>query len=294
MTNEAPASPAPGRALSGALAGPDTPVINIISDSLGDSATTIAEAAASQFTEGNCVIERLPKVSAFTQVEAFINRLLEASGGKAIVVFYTFADPALRSQMDEYVQGKNIAAVDILGPAIEAIAQVTGMRPKGKAGLIHRTDSGYFERVEAMEFAVDHDDGRNPEQLELADIVLIGASRTSKTPLSVFLATQGYRVANVPLAPEIAPPHQLFELEPARIFGLTSEPQLLSEIRHRRLGTAAEVAGRYADPDYVQEDLEQARAVMRRIGCIVVHTDNRAIEETAQDILHYYHAAFPK
>jgi regulator of PEP synthase PpsR (kinase-PPPase family) len=271
-----------------------TPVINIISDSVGDSAATIAVAAASQFTEGNCVIRRLPNASRFEQIKVFIEDLLEASGGEEIVVFYTIADPDLRHELEGFVKGRNIAAVDLIGPAIEAIAEATGMRPKGKAGLIRRTDSAYFDRVAAMEFAVDHDDGRNPEELHKADMVLIGASRTSKTPLSIYLAMKGYRVANVPLALGTKPPKQLFDLEPSRVFGLTSQPDLLAEIRTRRLGNALDVAGEYASPQYVQDDLDEARALMRRLGVIVVRTDNRAIEETAQDILKHYEAAHPR
>ena len=309
-----------------------TPQINIISDSVGDSAATIAVAAASQFTEGNCLIKRLPNVTTLEQIASFVNRLLEASGGEEIVVFYTIAAPALRAEMESYIeelnvrngngshQGKadssgasgasdassagqredrqasggsnlksrNVAAVDLLGPAIAAIAEATGMRPKGKAGLIRRTDPAYYNRVAAMEFAVDHDDGRNPEELSLAEIVLIGASRTSKTPLAIYLAMQGYRVANVPLAVGTKPPRQLFEIESWRIFGLTSQVELLSEIRTRRLGNAIEVASEYASHQYVQDDLDDARALMRRLGAIVVRTDNRSIEETAQEVLRYY------
>jgi regulator of PEP synthase PpsR (kinase-PPPase family) len=269
------------------------PVIHVISDSVGDSAATIALAAASQFVR-NCVIERLPRAKDIIQIEAFIDAHLERNNGEEIVVFYTIADPHLRSDMTRLAGRKNIAAVDLIGPAIDAIAEATGMKPQGKPGLIRRTDREYFNRVSAMEFAVDHDDGRNTEELAKSDIVIIGSSRTSKTPLSIYLAMQGYRVANVPLAPGVEPPAELFEVEQGRIFGLMSKPEILADIRHRRLGNAIEVAGEYADPSFVQEDLDESRALMRRLGCIVVRTDNRAIEETAQEILRYYHLSFPQ
>jgi regulator of PEP synthase PpsR (kinase-PPPase family) len=232
----------------------------------------------------------MANVKTVEQIAVFVDRLLEESDGSKVVIFYTLANPDLRQDFEAYVKNLNVAAVDLIGPAIAAISEATDKQPKGKAGLIHRTDSGYYNRVEAMEFAVDHDDGRNPQDLYLADIVLVGASRTSKTPLSIFLATLGYRTANVPLALGVEPPAELFELNPAIIFGLTSEVNLLSEIRTRRLGNALSVAGQYADPSYVTDDLEEARALMRRLGCIVVRTDNRAIEETAQEILHYLEA----
>jgi regulator of PEP synthase PpsR (kinase-PPPase family) len=191
------------------------------------------------------------------------------------------------------VEGKPVAAVDLIGPAIEAIAEATGLKPKGKPGLIRKTNEEYFGRIDAMEFAVDHDDGRNMDDLAGADIVLIGVSRTSKTPLSIYLASRGYRVANVPLSRGIPDPPQLFTIDSRRIFGLTSQAGLLSEIRYRRLGDAAAYAGSYAEIGNVQEDLDEARLLMRRLGCIVIKTDNRAIEETAQEILRYYELAYP-
>ncbi|MDR2105784.1 MAG: kinase/pyrophosphorylase [Coriobacteriales bacterium] len=272
------------------------PVIYIISDSLGDSAATMAVAAASQFSEGSCVIRRLPKATSLEQMATFIEAHLEEAGGQEadeMVLFHTIADVALRAELEDYLRGKPIAAADLIGPAIDTIAEATGRKPKGQPGLIRRTDQEYFDRVGALEFAVDHDDGRNAEQLAKADIVLIGVSRSSKTPLAIYLASHGYRVANVPLAAGTEPPHQLFEIDPRRIFGLTSSAGLLSEIRYRRLGEAREVASAYAEPASVQTDLDEARQLMRRLGCIVVRTDNRAIEETAQEILRYYDLTYP-
>jgi regulator of PEP synthase PpsR (kinase-PPPase family) len=260
----------------------------------------MAVAAASQFSEGNCVIHRLPKASNIEQIAYFIqtNLAQEAAAAAAgatgeIAVLHTIVDPQLRAQLNEYVADKPVAAVDLMGPAIEAIAEATGLKPKGEPGLIRKTDQEYFDRVGALEFAVDHDDGRNAEQLDQADIVLIGVSRSSKTPLAIYLASHGYRVANVPLAAGTEPPLQLFEIDSRRIFGLTSDASLLSEIRYRRLGDARDVAGSYAEPANVQVDLDEARQLMRRLGCIVVRTDNRAIEETAQEVLRYYELTYP-
>jgi regulator of PEP synthase PpsR (kinase-PPPase family) len=252
----------------------------------------MAVAAASQFSEGNCIIHRLPKATNIEQMAHFIETHLAQTTGE-IAVLYTIADPVLRAQLGEYVADRPVAAVDLMGPIIEAIAEATGRKPKGEPGLIRRTDKEYFNRVGALEFAVDHDDGRNVEQLDQADIVLVGVSRSSKTPLAIYLASHGYRVANVPLATGVAPPRQLFELDPRRVFGLTSNAGLLSEIRYRRLGDAKEVAGAYAEPFNVQTDLDEARQLMRRLGCIVVRTDNRAIEETAQEIIRYYELTYP-
>jgi len=269
------------------------PVINIISDSIGDSAATMAVAAASQFSNHKCIINRLPNVSSLAQMIPFIEQHVEASE-ESIILFHTIADEQLRAELDDYLLGKKVVAVDLIGPAIDAIAQATGRTPRGEPGLIRETDEAYYRRIDATEFAVEHDDGRNPDDLPEAQIVLIGVSRSSKTPLSVYMATLGYKVANIPLTMGSEPPKELFSLDFRRVFGLTTDPTLLSAIRQRRLGTAADIARNYAQIDKVIEDLEQARVVMRRIGCLVIRTDNRAIEEVAQEILRYYHQSFPE
>lgn len=269
------------------------PVINIISDSIGDSAATMAVAAASQFSNHKCIINRLPNVSSLAQMIPFIEQHVEASE-ESIILFHTIADEQLRAELDDYLLGKKVVAVDLIGPAIDAIAQATGRTPRGEPGLIRETDEAYYRRIDAIEFAVEHDDGRNPDDLPEAQIVLIGVSRSSKTPLSVYMATLGYKVANIPLTMGSEPPKELFGLDFRRVFGLTTDPTLLSAIRQRRLGTAADIARNYAQIDKVIEDLEQARVVMRRIGCLVIRTDNRAIEEVAQEILRYYHQSFPE
>jgi len=266
------------------------PVINIISDSLGDSAATMAIAAARQFSE-NCLINRLPKVYSLAQIRPFIAAHLNETGDD-MILFHTIADEQLRAELDDYLIGQPVVAVDLIGPAIDAIALATGRVPKGLPGLQRVTDERYFDRVAAMEYAVIHDDGRNADHLEDADIVLIGVSRTSKTPLSIYLASEGYKVANIPLATGIEPPPQLFTLDRRRIFGLTSDIDLLSDIRKRRLGEAVVFAPQYANPLNVSDDLDQARQLMRKLGCIVIRTDNRAIEECAQEIIRYLKLAF--
>ena len=268
------------------------PIVYIVSDGLGESAAAITSAAAAQFSEIPCIIHRLPMVSSLGQATEFVEACLAASDD-GIVLFHTLANSELRSQFEAYLKTRDVIAIDLIGPAINGIAKVTGRVPKEEPGLLRRTSEQYFQRIKAMDFAVEHDDARNIESLGEADIIIIGASRTSKTPLSIYLASLGYKVANIPLALGTEPPSQLFEVEPQRIFGLTSTVQLLSDIRFRHLGNATEVAGAYADPGYIQADLDEARQIMRRLGCIVVRTDGRSIEETAQEILRYYRLAYP-
>ena len=173
----------------------------------------------------------------------------------------------------------------MLGPSVALLARVTGKQPSGHAGAIRRTDREYYARIGAMEFAVSHDDGRNPEELPDADVVLIGVSRSSKTPLAMYLAYKGIRAANVPLAPRVDPPKELMDVDPRRIFGLMTDAELLIDIRQQRMREMRTFVPRYAEREAVEEELAEARALMRRIGCLVIRTDNRAIEEAAQEVI---------
>lgn len=269
------------------------PIIHVISDSVGLTAQAVARAAAAQFGVTNPIIEVLPKVRTLEEITAFIDKYIAAHKGiranKRILIFYTLVDRELSRQFAAYVQAHdNIVAVDLMTDAITAISRITGMQPSTKPGGLHVADQYYFRRIEAIEFSIDHDDGRNPEELTCADIVLVGVSRSSKTPTSIYLAQQGYKVANIPLEPSIAPPKELFKVEHTRLFGLMTTADVLVNIRKKRLGHKGYIASRYADPEFVYQDLENARSLMRKLGCIVIHTENRAVEETAQEILRYY------
>ena len=145
-----------------------------------------------------------------------------------------------------------------------------------------------------MEFTIEHDDGRNPQDLTKADIVLLGVSRCGKTPISIYLSQEGYRVSNVPLDLQSTPPRQLYDVDPSRLFGLMTTSDVLVDIRRKRLGRALSVASSYAEPEQVVADLDEARALMRRLGCIVIHTEHRAVEETAQEILRFYEMRHPR
>jgi [pyruvate, water dikinase]-phosphate phosphotransferase / [pyruvate, water dikinase] kinase len=274
------------------------PTIHVISDSVGLTAQALARAAAAQFGETNPNIEVLPHVRNFEDVKTFIDEHGDLhkrmSGDERLLIFYTLVDCDLRKQLSDYAAQKpNVVAVDLMTEAMDAIAKLSGLTPSKRPGGLHVADQHYFKRIEAIEFTIDHDDGRNPQEMSQADIVLLGVSRSSKTPTSIYLAQQGYKVSNVPLDPSTEPPHQIFDVDSTRIFGLMTTPDVLVGIRQRRLGNASVIASKYADPEYVYEDLEKARKLMRKLGCIVIHTENRAVEETAQEILRYYERMHP-
>ena len=261
------------------------PIIHVVSDSLGDTACDVVLAAAGQFDEGTIRIKRLPKVSDPEQVRVYFEHRIDS--GDVMAVFHTIADAKLRKQVKKVLDELGVPSIDLLGPAINVIATLSGTEPKGIAGIIHRTDDRYFHRIDAMEYFVEHDDGRNSDDLSKADIVLLGISRTSKTPLSMYLAFQGYRVANVPIALGTEPPQSIYGVDPMRLFGLLSTTDVIAEIRNRRLGDdmTRAVAGSYADPEEIAAEMDEAHALMKRLGCFVVRTDGKAIEESAAEII---------
>ncbi len=259
--------------------------VHVISDSLGDTACEVVLAAAGQFSRDSVHISRLPHVNDVSQVQRYLEPYIDRE--RRLAVFHTIVDPRLRSQVLDYLSSLHVRSVDLIGPSIAVLSSLTGEQPRGVAGTIHATDERYFRRIEAMEFFIEHDDGRRAEEVDRADIVILGVSRTSKTPLSMYLAAHGYKVANIPLASGIEPPVALFDIDPMKIFGLLSSVEVVSGIRDTRLGSddARAVAGSYADERSVQNEMDEARALYRRLGCFTVRTDHKSIEESASEII---------
>ena len=256
----------------------DLPIVHVISDALGDTACEVVLAAAGQFHEGSFRISRLPKVTSVEQVRSYLDAYLDRD--RKLVVFHTIVDPMLRARVMEYLAQLHIRSIDLIGPAIAALSVLVGERPSGIAGSIHKTDARYFKRIEAMEYFVEHD-----------DIVILGVSRTSKTPLSMYLAFQGYKVANIPLAQGMEAPASLFDVDPAKLVGLLSAVEVVADIRSTRLGDdlARSVAAAYADTASVSAEMDEATRLMRRLGCFIVHTDSKSIEESASEIVAHLH-----
>ena len=278
------------------------PTIHVISDSIGETAQVVARAAAAQFGVTNPRLEVFSKVKSYQEVHDYLAEHVryhqQTLGDDRILVFYTIVDAGIRRELAAFTERHpNILAVDVMTSAVDAIAEMSGMDPVNEPGALRVVDHNYFRRIAAIEFTIAHDDGQNPEDLTKADIVLLGVSRSSKTPLSIYLSQQGYKVANVPLDPSTEPPSQIFDVDRTRLFGLMISPDVLIGIRQKRIKKAAGkmqlITKDYADPEYVYRDLDASRALMRRLGCIVIHTEGRAVEETAQEILRYYERSHP-
>ncbi|MBP2653842.1 MAG: yqfL [Firmicutes bacterium] len=259
-----------------------TPIIYALSDSIGETAEMVARATASQFNSGEFEIIRYSYISSVEQIA----ETLEMASKQPSVICHTLVSPELRDAFKELAESSNVPTVDIMGPMIQAVQKITKLSPKLKPGLVHQLDQDYFRRVEAVEFAVKYDDGKNPWGLKNADIVLVGVSRTSKTPLSMYLAHKKVKIANVPLVPEVAPPRELFEIPTTHVVGLIINTAKLNQIRTERLkamGLASDA--NYANIARIEEELEYARSIMQKLRCPVIDVSNKAIEETANKIL---------
>jgi regulator of PEP synthase PpsR (kinase-PPPase family) len=260
----------------------DEPVVFVVSDSLGETAERVTRAAASQFDGGGVTIRRFP----YTDDERAVVQLVAQARECGAAVVYTLIRPELRRVMMREATRHAVPAVDVMGPVMDVLTSVARGAPRLEPGLIHRLDEEYFHRVEAVEFTVKCDDGRDPRSLPRADIVLIGVSRSSKTPVSMYLAHRRYKVANVPLVPEVEPPEELRQVPVRRIVGLRIQAEKLREIRRERLraiGLAPDSS--YGDLGRIQEELAFAQRTFERIGCPVVDVSNKAVEETANRVL---------
>lgn len=256
--------------------------VYILSDSLGETAERVAHGAAIQFDNGrHTKIERIPHVD-----REGIDRILDRAVKGASLIIYTLVRPELRDYLNRAARDKGIPLVDVLGPVLQAFESVLGSPPQLVAGLSHRLDEEYFARVEAVEFAVKYDDGKDPKGIRDADVVLLGVSRTSKTPVSMYLANHRLKVANVPLVPEVPVPSEVYTEGRLKAVGLIIDPELLMSIRRQRLrslgfGSSAQ----YATMERIMMELEYAWEVFNRLKCSVIDVSNHAIEETASRVL---------
>ena len=257
--------------------------VYIISDSLGETGEQVAKAAISQFELDDYEIKRFPYV---LNLKLLSEILKEASNESNAVLFYTLVDKEFIEYIKDFTAESGLIAVDLLSPLIAAIRESTHLEPAREPGTIRKLDETYFKRVEAIEFAVKYDDGKDPRGLSKADVVILGISRTSKTPLSMYLANKNIKVANVPLVPESVPPKEIYEVPAKRVIGLTNSPTKLNEIREERLKALGLPKGSsYASMERILDEIDYAEKIMKKIGCPIIDVSNKAIEETAELII---------
>jgi hypothetical protein len=254
--------------------------LHVVSDSTGETAARLVLALEAQFPDTEFEVVRHPRVESVDDLQLAVSRTAD----RPAVIVYTLVDTELRDTMRALCTRDGLHCCDLLGQPIEEVAIVSGQAAKMESGRRPPLDSQYFKRMAAIEFAVKYDDGIGAG-LGDADIVLVGVSRTSKTPLSMYLGYLGHKVANVPIVRGIDPPKELFEIDRAKIVGLTIDAERLSQIRQVRARLMRLSRRSYSELVEIYEELEQAAAVHRQLGCPVVDVSELSIEETAQRVL---------
>lgn len=256
--------------------------LHLISDSTGETLENIAKAGLAQFDDVETIKHFWPMVRS----EGHVDRVLDDIGKQPGLVLYTLVDHNVRRRLETRCRAMGLPAVSALDPVIDALSRLLGMEAKERPGGQHALDAAYFQRVEAIQYTIAHDDGVAPEDWDRADIVLAGVSRTSKTPTSIYLANRGYKVANVPLVPESPPPDTLYRLRNPIIVGLTTSPDRLVQVRRNRLLSLNQTPETdYVDQDRVKAEVAFARRIFADNDWPVIDVTRRSIEESAAAIL---------
>ena len=269
--------------------------LHLVSDSTGETVTTVARAGMSQF-DGVVPVEH---VWSFVRTRAQVDQVLSMVKALPGLVIFTLVSPDLRQALQEGCHALNTPCVPILDGVIGALTSLIGAEMRPQIGRQHAMDAGYFSRIEAMNFMLRHDDGQCAWELNQADLVLVGVSRTSKTPTSIYLANRGIKVANVPVVPDLPVPAELESLKGPLVIGLTINPDALVQIRINRLRQLrseverdhAWFGGDYAEIERVRAELVYARRLFARHGWPVIDVTRRSVEETAAAIFQLMQAS---
>jgi regulator of PEP synthase PpsR (kinase-PPPase family) len=256
--------------------------LHLISDATGETLNTVAKAVCAQF-EGLTAREH---VYSLVRSERQLQRALEHITANPGIVFFTLVNPALRQSLEAECSKLNVPCISILDRAVESMSKFLGAEETHRPGGQHDMDSRYMERVEALNFAIQHDDGQNLQHLANADVILVGVSRSSKTPTCIYLAIRGVRAGNIPIVPGVHPPEELFALERPLFVGLWLSPERLLQIRRNRLNTMGETkSSDYVDEEAVRAEITSTRRLFERYEWPSIDVSRRSIEETAAAIL---------
>lgn len=262
---------------------PSKLTIFAVSDATGELAISVATAALRQYRQENVSVLRRAKIRSLDRVGKVVREAKEASG----VIVFTLVSQELREGLVRLASEAKVPAVDVMGPVMGVFSSYFDVIPSDQPGLRYQITGDYFRRNDAIEFAVKHDDGQGLETIDQSDIVLLGISRTSKTPLSVYLAYRGFKTANIPIIRDVPPPSVLRFLDRRKIVGLTVAPEKLADLRSARLAKLGlSRSESYANIDFIREELAYAHQTFLELGGIpVIDVTVKAIEEVATEVL---------
>ncbi|WP_228765681.1 pyruvate, water dikinase regulatory protein [Bombilactobacillus apium] len=252
-----------------------------ISDSSGETSAGFSRSMMAQFPE----IEIKQRRFGFVQTTAELNHILQQAVVEDAILFYTLSHRELDEIVKDFTHRNNLLAFDILNPYLDRIGQRFQQHPSHEIGAARKLNAQYFDRIAAIDFAAENDDGKNPRSMLHADVVLLGISRTSKTPLSFFLANQHIKVTNLPLVPQAQLPPELWQVDPKKIVGLTNDEEVLQKIRQERmLAYGLQATTAYSDTAKIQAELDYADQLYQKLNCLVINVANKSIEEVASII----------
>ncbi len=260
----------------------NSPTLFIVSGSTGASGTQLVRTALAQFQHEDVPVHIVPQVRRTEQVDDLIQRAAQSRG----IIVHTLVDSSLRAYLIEQAGNAGVQAVDLMGALLDQLAERLREQPLSQPGryrVLHEQD---LKRIDAIRFTVEHDDGQRTFDLPHAEIVLVGISRVGKTPISVYLATMGWKVANIPLAPNVNPPKELYEIDRRRVIGLTAQSDRLVTYRqHRGRDMGLRAGTPYTNPRALVDELEYAYQVFEKGHFSVIDTTDRSIEENADEII---------
>jgi [pyruvate, water dikinase]-phosphate phosphotransferase / [pyruvate, water dikinase] kinase len=260
--------------------------LHLVSDSTGETLITVARAVAAQYVKVTPVEHVYPLVRSQKQLDRVLNEIEEAPG----IVLFTLLERDLVVRLEDKCKEINIPSLSIIGPVMQLFEAYLGAATTGRVGAQHVLNAEYFKRIDALNYTMMHDDGQHVEGLEEADVVLVGVSRTSKTPTSIYLANRGIRTANVPLVPGIPLPHQLENLTKPLVVSLHAAPERLIQVRQNRLLSIGAGSGNdeYIDRQAVADEVAFARRLSAKLNWAQLDVTRRSIEETAAAVLKLY------
>ncbi len=254
----------------------------VVSDSTGETAEKVARAAISQFSIYEVHLKRFLLVDSELKIREIIT---EAADKRALVIF-TLVEDGLRNIMLQESAEKDIVAIDIIGPVLNSISNILNLSPERKPGLIHRINDEYFKRIDALEYAVKHDDGQRADEMPASDALILGISRTSKTPLCLFLAQRGFKAANIPIIDSQSIDETAYNMPKEKIFGLIASPVRISNLRKERLKRMGlPLSQDYVSKESIEKELNHSKEIYSRLNAYVIDITEKSIEEAAADII---------
>lgn len=258
------------------------PPIYVVSGGKGVAGHAMVHSLLIQYPNNRLSVEVIPDVHTFEKIEQVV---LLAKKNQAIIA-HTMVNSNLRTNLKSCCMLHGVHQIDFMGDLADYLENKLGLISESTPGLYRRSDPLYFDRIDAIEFTLNQDDGVNPDRLKNAEIVLLGLSRSGKTPLSIYMSMFGWKVANVPLVKGIQPPMELYDIDPKRVFGLSINLPSLLAMRHKRMGQLGDLGQiNYTDTNYIREEIQYAHFIYERGGFTRINVTNKPIETTANEII---------